>query len=187
MNAPGAEKSSGYAARVCHLRCVPHLPFPWAVVKRCDRRMRPPARSPIALTVLAVMFAAGLGIAACSPAQPGSTTCLPEPLHVNPPEVAAGSSVSISSARFKCSASYPAGKRYELTLGLVGRQPPMNLGSYPVNTDGSFDAQVAIPPDASPGEAYVIVHGSPFDHCDQSGQGSCAGYGVRLTIIPAIQ
>jgi hypothetical protein len=141
----------------------------------------------MALTVLAVMFAAGLGSQACSPAQPGSTRCLPEPLHVNPPEVAAGSSVSISSAGFKCGASYPAGKRYELTLGLVGRQPPINLGSYPVNTDGSFGAQVAIPADASPGEAYVIVRGSPFDQCADSGQGSCAGYDVQLTIIPAIQ
>jgi len=35
------------------------------------------------------------------------------------------------------------------------------------------------------GEAYIIVHGSPFDQCDGSGQGSCADYDVGLTILPA--
>jgi hypothetical protein len=112
---------------------------------------------------------------------------LPEPLHVNPAQVAAGSSVAVASAPFKYGGTYPAGKKYQLSLGLVGRQPPMNLGSYPVNTDGSFAASVPIPAKASPAEAAIIVHGSPFDQCDDSGQGSCAGYVVSFTIIPAIQ
>ncbi len=106
---------------------------------------------------------------------------------LNPPQVAAGSSVAVSSAPFKCGGTYPAGKKYQLTLGLVGRQQPVDLGSYPVNKDGSFAATVPIPADASPGEAAIIVHGSSFDQCNDSDQGSCAGYVVGLTIIPAIQ
>lgn len=95
--------------------------------------------------------------------------------------------MAVASAPFKYGGTYPAGKKYQLSLGLVGRQPPMNLGSYPVNTDGSFAASVPIPAKASPAEAAIIVHGSPFDQCDDSGQGSCAGYVVSFTIIPAIQ
>jgi hypothetical protein len=149
--------------------------------------MWPLGRSLIGSSVLVAMLAAALGVAGCSTTPPGSTYCLPEPLHVTPPQVAAGSSVTIASAPFKCGGTYPAGKKYQLTLGLVGRQPAVDLGSYPVNTDGSFAATVPIPADASPGEAGIIVHGSPFDQCGDSGQGSCAGYVVSLTIIPTIQ
>jgi len=149
--------------------------------------MWPLGRSLIGLSVVAAMLAAALGVGACSPTPPRSNPCLPEPLHVNPAQVAAGSSVAVVSAPFKCGGTYPAGKKYKLTLGLVGRQSPMDLGSYPVNMDGSFAATVPIPANALPGEVAIIVHGSPFDQCDDSGQGSCAGYVVSLTIIPAIQ
>lgn len=141
-------------------------------------------------TLLAV-----LGSPACSPSLPGtpppvtlpSPYCLPEPLHVNPPQIPAGSSVIVSSAGFNCGGSYPSGQQYRLELGLLGRQPPLELGSYPVNTNGSFEATVRIPENASAGEAAIIVYGSPFDQCTDSGQASCAGYGVTLTIIPSIQ
>ena len=96
-------------------------------------------------------------------------------------------SASVSSAGFKCGGSYPSGKTYRLELGLIGRQPPMELGSYPVNKDGSFEAVVSIPANASPGDAGILVFGSPYDQCNDTGHGSCAGYGVSLTIIPAIQ
>jgi hypothetical protein len=135
-----------------------------------------------------IVVAALLGLtlsAACSACGLGTSTCFPEPLHVNPLGVAAGSSVIISSAGFKCNGSYPSGKKYQLTLGLVGRSEPMDLGSYPVNANGSFNATVRIPASASPGESYVVVRGSPFDRCEESGQGSYAGYSVRLTIMPA--
>jgi hypothetical protein len=95
--------------------------------------------------------------------------------------------VIVSSAAFTCGGSYPSGKEYQLTLGLLGRQAPMDLGRYPVNTDGSFRASVLIPADASPGEAAIAVRGSPFDQCSESGQASCADYEVSFTIIRAIQ
>lgn len=163
------------------------MPFPRATVERCDCRMWPLRRSLVGLSVVAVMLATALGAAACSPTPARSTLCLPEPRHVNPPQVAAGWSLAVASAPFKCGGAYPTGKKYHLTLGLVGRQLPMDLGSYPVNRDGSFAATVPIPANASPGEAAIVVHGSPFDQCDASGQGSCAGYGASFTIIPAIQ
>jgi hypothetical protein len=90
----------------------------------------------------------------------------------------------VSSAPFKCHGSYQPGKTYQLTLGLIGRSAPIDLGSYPVNADGSFRALVEIPASASPGDAAIIIHGSPFDQCDDSGQGSCAGYVAGLTILP---
>jgi hypothetical protein len=92
--------------------------------------------------------------------------------------------VIVSSAAFKCGGSYPSGKKYQLTLGLVGRSAPIDLGGYPVNTDGSFEASVPIPVNASPGEAYIVIRGSPFDECNDTNHGSCAGYGVGLTILP---
>jgi hypothetical protein len=125
-----------------------------------------------------------IGMPACSSPVPGGNPCLPEPLQIDPAQVISGSSVTLSSAPFQCGGSYPAGKTYQLTLGLVGRTAPVDLGSYPVKVDGSFRATILIPSDASPGEAYIIIHGSPFDQCDDSGHGSCAGYGVGLKIIP---
>jgi hypothetical protein len=92
--------------------------------------------------------------------------------------------VIVSSAGFSCQGSYPAGKQYQLALGLVGRGAPMELGSYQVSTSGAFKATVVIPVTASPGEAYINVKGSPFDQCSDSSQDSCAGYGVGLVILP---
>lgn len=60
----------------------------------------------------------------------------------------------------------------------------MDLGSYAVTTSGPFKATVVIPATAPSGEAYIIVHGSPFAKCSDSTKASCAGYEVRLTILP---
>lgn len=130
-----------------------------------------------------------LMVCCCNPV-PGSSeppsrnVCLPEPLHVVPQQIDAGSTVSLSSAPFTCGAVYPVGKTYQVTLGLVGRASSVNLGNYPVTTDGSFQASVTIPSSASPGEAYLIVHGSPFDQCAASPGLSCASYEARIEILP---
>lgn len=138
--------------------------------------------------VRSVLVGVVIGLAICLPAcsspLPGGHPCLPEPLQVEPRDVAAGSSVTLFSAPFQCGDSYPSGKTYRLTLGLAGRSAPVDLGSYPVKTDGSFSATISIPKLASPGEAYIIVYGSPFDQCDDRRHASCAGYSVRLNIVP---
>jgi len=128
-------------------------------------------------------MAVTIGLPACASPVPGSSPCLPEPLHVDPSRVVAGTAVTVTSDGFKCHGSYSAGKKYHLTLGFVGRASLMDLGSYPVNADGSFHSSITIPANASPGEARIIVSGSSFDQCTGSGNPPCLGYVVRLEIL----
>jgi hypothetical protein len=135
--------------------------------------------------LLGSFCALALCLPACSSPFPGGHPCLPEPLQINPREVPAGSSVTVSSGPFQCGGSYPAGKTYRLTLGLAGRSTAIELGSYPVKTDGSFRATTLIPANASPGVADIVAFGSPYDQCDDSRHGSCASYVVDLKIVPS--
>ncbi|HEV7212237.1 MAG TPA: hypothetical protein VGN47_11055 [Blastococcus sp.] len=109
--------------------------------------------------------------------------CLPAPLSAEPRTVAVGAAVTLTSGPFACDGSYPEGHRYRLQLLLLGRAQPIELGTAPVAVDGSFRATVVISPGASPGDAYVEVRGSPFDDCPDDG--SCARYGVAVTLVPA--
>jgi hypothetical protein len=116
----------------------------------------------------------------------GGTTCYPPPLRLSSTQVMAGATVVVSSRAFQCGATYPPGKEYRLVLGLVGRAGPMDLGAYPVSTNGTFTATARIPATAPPGTAYVIARGSPFDRCGQTqGGAQCADYAVQLTILPS--
>ena len=132
-----------------------------------------------------------LAAAACqtpSPSgSPSTALCLPEPLHIDKTRVPAGDSVIVSSDGFKCGASYAAGKKYHLRLGFVGRAAPIDLGDYAVNRNGSFVARVIIPVNSSPGDAYIIVTGSSFDECSEVEPQSCAGYDIRVVIVPPSQ
>jgi len=121
----------------------------------------------------------------CGPSGPLGNPCLPEPLTVAPAQAPAGSTVTLSSPGFGCDAEYPAGQEYQLTLGLLGRQGPVDLGSVPVERNGSFSAQVTIPADVSTGPAGIGVGGSPYDDCDDTAGASCAGYWVDLAVLPA--
>lgn len=130
-----------------------------------------------------LLLATGCGAGAANKRQdaasaPTSATqpCLPSRLVVSPATVAVGGSVVLSAPAFACASTYPPGKTYTVTLGLVGRGEPKSLGAVPVHTDGSFRATLAIPASAAPGEAYLIVRGSAFDNCGTDGAGSCAGY-----------
>lgn len=110
--------------------------------------------------------------------------CLPSPLRPHPTDVKAGGSLIVSSRRFACSARYPSGHRYMLTLGQVGRAAPVRLGAFPVNRNGAFRAMVHIPRTASPGDSYVIVKGSSFDWCTHPAGGSCASYAASIRVLP---
>lgn len=61
----------------------------------------------------------------------------------------------------------------------------MPLGSFAVDEDGSFDAEVTVPAIDFPGEAYVSVTGSGHDELCDDGENSCAGYAVLITLLPA--
>jgi hypothetical protein len=134
-------------------------------------------------TLLAVVLATG-GLAGCGNGLSGGD-CLPEPVTVQPAEVAAGAPLTVASTGFRaCGARYDDGHQYELQLFSLGRRDPIDLGDVDVARDGSFTATVAVPADASPGESEIGVRGSPYDEPCEDGE-SCAGYGVRLIVLPA--
>ena len=142
------------------------------------------------LALLAAMLAASI-LAGCGQTSmsvgakvTSATGCLPSPLQVRPTRSRAGSTVTLSSAPFRCAASYPRGKTYGLTLGQVGRAKPLALGTVRVRPNGAFSANVHIPADASPGESYISVTGSALDRCGNTLGRSCAGYvAPPLTVL----
>jgi hypothetical protein len=138
------------------------------------------------LCLLAVFLLTAAGLAACRGVQLGDgNQCLPSPMTASPSQIVVGGTVTVSSPSFACRASYPAGKQYRLLLAEVGRAAPWSLGRVPVGRDGSFRASLVIPTDAPPGEASIEVSGSAFDDCGDTAGGSCAGYAVALTLLPA--
>jgi hypothetical protein len=122
---------------------------------------------------------------ACGISNPfAASTCYPPQLQITPVEVAAGSTVTVQSGPFQCQGSYAPGKTYRLILTAEGQPGLMiDLGTHPVNRDGSFEAIVRIPLTAPAGSANVVVVGSPYDHCADS-EGSCAAYAASLRIDP---
>lgn len=138
------------------------------------------------LLVAALGCALGLGACGARTSARRAARCLPSPLRINPAHVKAGGTVTVSSRPFACRGGYPAGHRYTLVLGQVGRGAPLALGLFPVSREGAFTAVVRIPQRASPGQSYVDVTGSPFDHCEDTDgvAASCAGYDAPLRILP---
>lgn len=139
----------------------------------------------VRLTMLVAVLGCSVALGACGARSPAPRLgCLPSRLRVDPPRVKAGGIVEVSSPRFACRGSYPVGHRYTLILGQVGRAAPVRLGAFPVGRDGAFSAMVRIPDSASPGGSYIIVMGSPFDDCAESGgaAASCAGYDVPVAV-----
>ena len=116
--------------------------------------------------------------------------CYPELPTVQPASVPAGAQLTVTSTGSACDASYDDGKRYGLELSSLGRADPVDIGDVDVAPDGSFSATVTVPTDASPGESVLSVSGSRYDEpCDDTGgsgggSGSCAGYGVTVTVLP---
>jgi hypothetical protein len=134
-------------------------------------------------TLLAAALVA-VGLGGCGDGVSGGD-CLPEPLTVQPAEVAVGAQLTLASAGFiACGARYDDGKEYQLQLAFVGRRDAIDLGDVDVARDGSFTATLTVPLDASPGESYLGVRGSPFDDPCDDGE-SCAGYSVAVTVLPA--
>jgi len=122
-----------------------------------------------------LLLATSGGLVGCGPGEPLGSRCLPDPLTVTPAEAAAGSTVTPASAGFSCAGDYDEGHGYDLSLYFAGRQEAVDLGSVPVDRDGSFSARLTLPADASPGEAGIAVSGSPYDECADDPGTSCAG------------
>jgi hypothetical protein len=106
--------------------------------------------------------------------------CLPQPLITTPSSVAAGSTVTVSSKAASCDLGYPSGHTYTLQLGQGGVMT--KAVDAPVKKDGSFAARLDVPSDFARGTAYIVVKGSTYDDCKDTGSGSCAGYTTKVTV-----
>jgi hypothetical protein len=134
--------------------------------------------------LLSALAVAASGCAGTATHASASRTCLPSRLSAQPQKVQAGGTLVLSSGAFQCARRYLPGHSYTLVLAPVGRAAPLRLAAVRVHQDGSFTASIVVPATASPGESYVIVHGSPFDaQCDDTG--SCADYEARVQVVPA--
>jgi len=129
-------------------------------------------------------MAAG-ALTACAPTSVlGQERCGSSPLEVIPAQAEPGASITLSSPAFECPTAYPDGTTYTFALSQDDRGGSLPLGAADVAEDGSFRTELVIPDDALPGDSYLFVtSGSVFDEpCDD---GSCAAYGVNLTVLPA--
>lgn len=132
-----------------------------------DRRL---AAAGLALS----LTAASLMVTGCAPA----ARCFPEPLKATPASVAAGGAVTISSAAARCDLGYPDGHTYSIVLWHRGIHSESS--SVRVAPDGAFGTELTVPADFPHGEAFVVVSGSTYDDCADTG--SCAGYSTTITV-----
>jgi len=126
---------------------------------------------------------AGLLMPAFLSAGCASTTsqCLPGALEISHGSAAPGSAVTISSEPTACDLQIANGTTYTFTLVAEAHgDGPVDLGSTPVNSDGSFSSAVLIPEDFPSGNATLLVTGSAFDDCVLGD--SCAAYSAALRI-----
>lgn len=107
------------------------------------------------------------------------TVCMPAELSASPHDVDRGGIVTLSSPKSSCDVNYEAGKTYSITIMAKDVQSP--AVDVPVAKDGSFSDRIVVPADFPVGTAYIIVTGSPLDHCDDVG-GSCAGYAAEIAV-----
>ncbi len=129
-----------------------------------------------------LLVAALLVTAGCATGDEPASRCLPARLAVQPAEVAVGGEVTLGAPAAGCDLGYDDGVSYG--VGLVGQGWSVDLGEVEVAGDGSFRAVLTVPADAPPGPGTLAVTGSRYDDCLDT-SGSCAGYGVHLTLLPA--
>ena len=106
-------------------------------------------------------------------------TCLPARLHVAPAIAAPGEMVTVSSGPADCDLGYQDGHVYTLSIVVPRHRSP--AATVTVDTRGRFTTTLTVPADFPEGDAAVVVDGSPYDHCDDTGA-SCAGYSAALAI-----
>jgi hypothetical protein len=116
-------------------------------------------------------------VTALSGCASAESNCLPEPLEarfLDGPEV----QLHVSADAAPCSLDYD-GVVYELTV--EGAEAVYPLGTVRPSLDGSFSAVFNVPPAALEDEgAIIVVLGSPYDDCVDSGSADCVGYMIDL-------
>ncbi|MDN4614568.1 hypothetical protein P5G50_08895 [Leifsonia sp. F6_8S_P_1B] len=129
----------------------------------------------------AVVVLAAAALAGCAgPAYVSAHVCLPDRLVAEPSAAAPGEVVLISSGGVECNLGYEGDHSYRVTVRQVGASSPA-IG-VPVQENGTFHAAITVPEAFTAGEAVIVVEGSTYDQCDDSGFGSCAGYSVGITV-----
>jgi hypothetical protein len=135
-------------------------------------RLRSRRGSPLLVILLLALTA----LSGCSSTE---SNCLPEPLEarfLDGPEV----QLHVSAEAAPCSLDYD-GVVYELTV--EGAEAVYPLGTVRPSRDGSFSAVFNVPPAALEDDgASIVVIGSPYDDCEDSGSADCVGY---MTDLPA--
>lgn len=143
--------------------------------------MRAGGRTAVTVAVVALAAAALVAIGVSGPgARQGTGRCLPAPVRVSPDTVAPGGSVTVWSVAADCALGYGRDRTYTVTL--LHREQAAPAVRTPVAEDGSFRMTLTVPATFPTGPAAVLVHGSPMDDCDDTGTGSCAGYGAGITV-----
>jgi hypothetical protein len=108
------------------------------------------------------------------------SVCLPAPLRVSPVTAAPGDTLLVSSGPADCDLGHGPHHTYRVKLIAPHvSSPPVSVEPAP---DGRFSVELPVPGGFPPGDAFIVVTGSPFDHCDDTGSGSCAGYAAPVTI-----
>jgi hypothetical protein len=151
-----------------------------------SRRRFDPRGWSVGLWVVILVAAAVVGSVTVSAAT-RDTDCFPGRLRAAPGVAAPGDTVRITASAFPCDRRYHRGALYGLRFRSGSSAEVTDLGSFPVATDGSFEAEVTVPEVATPGTGAFIVTGYDIrdvfaDLCDDGSSG-CAPYtaGIRVT------
>ncbi len=112
------------------------------------------------------------------------TDCFPGQPRVSPAMAGPGDTVVVTAAAFPCDRGYHQGALYGLRFRSDGGDA-VDLGSFPVGTDGSFEAEVTVPDSTAPGRAQLVVTGYDIRDvfaqvCDDGDP--CAPYAATLTV-----
>ena len=135
--------------------------------------------------VIAALVLAGLVVVD----QTGKDTdCFPGLPRAVPESAAPGDTVRITASAFPCDRRYHRGALYGLRFRAIDTTEYVDLGSHPVATDGSFEAEVTVPDAAPAGTAHFLVTGFDIsdviaDVCDD-GSGGCDTYAAGITVRP---
>lgn len=128
---------------------------------------------------LGVVVAFAALLTGCGTVEVGPQKCFPSRVHVAPGTAAPGETITVSSEAADCDLGYREGHTYSVAVIAPHHRSPESV--VPVDGAGRFSAELTIPADFPSGDAWVVVEGSPYDHCDDT-HGSCAGYTTALTI-----
>ena len=117
-----------------------------------SRRRFDPRGWSAGLWVVILVTAALVGSVTVSAAT-RDTDCFPGRLRAAPGTAAPGDTVRITAAAFPCDRELHRGALYGLRFRSGSSAEVIDLGSFPVATDGSFEAKVTVPEIATPAPA----------------------------------